>query len=85
MLLLETDFNCQVPAIKYVRRITTGHGSDPDVLLAQAACENAANPNSAVLNPVPIPESILKKRKTADQAATDRKAALAERKKVSQT
>lgn len=36
-----------------------------------------------MLNPVPIPESILKKRKTADQAAIDRKAALVERKKVS--
>ena len=44
--------------------------------------KDAANLVSAVLNPVPIPESILKKRKTADQAATERKSALAERKKV---
>lgn len=38
---------------------------------------------SAVLNPIPIPESILKKRKTADQNKADRATALAERKQVS--
>ena len=39
--------------------------------------------NIAVQNPIPVPESLLKKRKTDDKQREDRAAALTEKKKVS--
>ena len=52
-------------------------------LIAVDGKESSDMSSTAVQNPIPVPESLLKKRKTDDKQREDRAVALKEKKKVS--